>query len=75
MDVSLAACNCHVPVFTYLWHHGYMLLLTLTLSTVDMVLALYKSLLLLQMCHKRSDVVKELFIVHQQLMCPRLYKM
>jgi hypothetical protein len=64
-----------VPVLTYLWYHSYMLLLTLTLNTVDVVLALYKSLLFLQMCHEGSNVVKEFFIVHKQLMCPSLYKM
>jgi len=63
-----------VPVLTYLWYHSYMLLLTLTLNTVDVLVALYKSLLFLQVCHKRSNVVKEFFIVHQQLMCPSLYK-
>ena len=64
-----------VLVLTYLWYHSYMLLLTLTLNIIDMVMALYKSLLLLQMCHECSNVVKEFFIVHQQLMCPSLYKM
>jgi hypothetical protein len=62
------------PALTYLRYHGYMLLLTLTLRIVDVVVALYNSLLLLQMCHERSNVVKEFFIMHQQLMCPSLYK-
>jgi len=76
MNISLAACKLSgVPVLTYLWYHSYMLLLTLTLNIVDMLVALYKSLLFLQMCHKCSNVVKEFFIVHQQLMCPSLYKM
>jgi hypothetical protein len=51
-----------------------MLLLTLTLSIVDLLVALYKPLLLLQMCHECSNVVEEFFIMHQQLMCPSLYK-
>jgi len=45
-----------VAVPTYLWYHGYMLLLllwllALTLIVADLVVALLKSLLLLQMCH------------------------
>jgi hypothetical protein len=63
-----------VPVRTYLRYHGHVLLLALTLSIVDMVLAVHKSLLLLQMCHKCSDVVEQLLVVYQQLVCPRLYK-
>ena len=63
-----------VPVLTYLWYDSNMLLLTLTLNIVDMLVALYKSLLFLQMRHERSNVVKEFLIVHQQLMCPSLYK-
>jgi ABC-type taurine transport system ATPase subunit len=54
-----------VPVPTYLRYHGHMLLLALALSIVDVVLALRKSLLLLQMCHKRSDVVEQFLVVHQ----------
>ena len=63
------------PVLTYLWYHSHMLLLALTLDIVDVMVALHKSLLFLQMRHKCSNVVKEFFIVHQQLMCPSLCKM
>jgi hypothetical protein len=61
-------------MLTYLWYHSYVLLLTLTLGIVDLVVALYESLLLLQVCHQCSDVVQKLFVMHQQLMRPSLHK-